>query len=86
MLCYDQNLVFVELKEAIKSKVSSAIKQIESTIRVFSENHDLNSFSKKRAFVANRRQPAFKHSQKENMQKFYNKHRVRLILHNKIKI
>ena len=86
MLYYDQNLVFVELKEMIKSRVSSAIKQIESTIRLFSKNHNLNSFSKKRAFVANRRQPAFKYSQRENMQKFYNKHRVRLILHNEIKI
>ena len=86
MLHYDQNLVFVELKEVIKSRVSSAIKQIESTIKVFSKNHDLNSFSKKRAFIANRRQPAFKYSQREKMQNFYNKHKVRLILHNEIKI
>ena len=85
MLQYDQNLVFVELKETMKSKVSSAIKQIESTIRLFSKNHNLNSFSK-RAFVANRKQPDFKHSKKEEMQKFYNKHKVRLILHNEIKI
>ena len=86
MLHYDENLVFVELKEMKKSKVSSAIEQIESTIKVFSENHDLNSFSKKRAFIANRRQPAFKYSKREEMQNFYNKHKVRLILHNEIKI
>ena len=86
MLRYDQNLVFVELKEMRKSRVSSAIEQIESTIKVFSENHDLNSFSKKRAFIANRRQPAFKYSQREEMQNFYNKHKVRLILHNTIQV
>lgn len=86
MLHYDQNLVFVELKEVMKSKVDSAIEQIESTIRLFSENHDLNSFSKKRAFIANRKQPDFKHSQKGKMQNFYNKHKVRLILYNEINI
>lgn len=86
MLCYDQNLVFVELKEAIKSRVSTAIQQIESTIKVFSKNHNLNSFSKKRAFVANRRHPDFNYSQNENMQKFYNKHKVRLILYNTIEV
>ena len=86
MLHYDQNLVFVELKQMKKSKVSSAIEQIESTIRLFSKNHNLNSFSKKRAFIANRRQPNFKYSQREEMQNFYNKHRVRLILHNTIEV
>ena len=86
MLHYDKNLVFVELKEVMRSKVSSSIEQIESTIKVFSKNHDLNSFSKKRAFVANRRQPAFKYSQREEMQNFYNKHKVRLILHNTIEV
>ena len=86
MLHYDENLVFVELKEVMRTRVSSAIKQIESTIKVFSKNHDLNSFSKKRAFVANRRHPAFNYSQREEMQNFYNKHKVRLILYNTIEI
>lgn len=86
MLTHDDNIDFVELKEGRMSWIQGGIEQLKITVEIFSENHDLSQYRKKRAFLANRKHPHFQHSRKEDMQKFKNETDVRLIIHNRIKI
>ena len=86
ILTYPENIVFVELKESQKGATTGGIRQLRSTIALFSANHDLNDFRKRRAFFANRKHPTFNYSRKEEIQRFYQEIRVRLVLHNEIQI
>jgi len=86
MLTYDDEIVFVELKEMTADWIQDATEQVRETIRVFSESNDLSRFRKKRAFLCNKKHPQFKISHQEMMQQFRNKTGVRLIIHNAIVI
>lgn len=86
MISYTDNILFIELKEVAKDWISGGIEQLERSIEVFIENHDLSVFKKKRAFLANRKHPSFKFSHKEEMQRFKDKTLVRLIIGNEIKV
>jgi hypothetical protein len=86
MLTYDNEIVFVELKDRRANWIQDGIEQIRNMIIIFSKNHDLLSYNKRRAFLANRQKPHFQHSQKQKMQQFKNELGVRLIIHKEIKI
>lgn len=86
MVRYTENLIFIELKEVRTDWIKGGIAQLKETILYFKTNQKLGVYSKKRAFLANRKHPHFKFSHKENMQKFKNETGFRLIIHNKIKI
>ena len=90
MLRYEKNIIFVELKNVKKRRnklwIEEGIKQLKTTIQIFANNHDLSSFEKKRAFLANKAKPKFQYSHKEEMQAFKNELNIRLIIHNIIKV
>ena len=86
MLTYTDNIVFVELKEKRKNWITDGTEQLEKTISKFAQNHNLMSIKKRRAFLSNKKHPLFKHSHKEEMQKFHKKFKVRLIINNTIKL
>lgn len=84
MLTYDTEIVFVELKNKRANWIQDGIEQIRNTIIIFSKNHALQDYTKRRAFLANRQKPKFQFSQKQKMQTFKNELGVRLIIHNEI--
>lgn len=44
MLDYDENIVFIELKDQRSSWISEGLDQLEATIKSFQANHDLRQF------------------------------------------
>ena len=60
MLTFAESLYLVELKkQGTGGWISDAKGQLENTIRLISENHDLSSFRYKKAFACNRKHPSF---------------------------
>jgi hypothetical protein len=89
MLTYANCLIFVELKER-KAKnnvwVGEGEDQLRNTIRVFIENHGIEDYSSRKAYIANKKKPIFQTSQTERMEKFRQETGFRLIIQNTIKI
>lgn len=60
MLTFTESLFLVELKEkGVGGWISDAKGQLENTIKLISENHDLSKFRYKKAFACNRKHPNF---------------------------
>lgn len=60
MLTFSESLYLVELKkQATGGWITGAKGQLENTIRLISENHDLSSFRYKKAFACNKKHPNF---------------------------
>ncbi|MBY0244571.1 MAG: hypothetical protein K2Q03_03855 [Sphingobacteriaceae bacterium] len=60
MLTFSQSLYLVELKkQGTGGWISDAKGQLENTIKLISENHDLANFRYKKAFACNRKHPSF---------------------------
>jgi hypothetical protein len=78
ILTSNYHLYFVELKNQPKSRVSDAIKQLDSTIEFFKNAHDINQFKHKKAFVCNKQRRHFQEVDNELNLSFYRKHKVRI--------
>jgi len=60
MLTFVQSLFLVELKkQRTGGWIQDAKSQLENTIKLLSENHDLSDFRYKKAFACNRKHPNF---------------------------
>jgi|GEM_PF-6530444 len=73
MLTYLESIIFIELKESkqIANKwLPKAKEQLKNTISHFKNNHDLKSYSSKRAYVSNKLRQISAVSQIENIQRF----------------
>ena len=57
MLYTNKTITFIELKDKRKTKAGDAAKQLKTTIKVFKENHDIESFVNKKAYVCNKAHP-----------------------------
>lgn len=57
MLHTNKTIAFIELKDKRKTKAGDAAKQLKTTIKVFKENHDIESFENKKAYVCNKAHP-----------------------------
>lgn len=81
-------ILFIELKERKNNKeaFNHAVKQLRSTIDFFSEYHDISSYTKRRAYVANRVRPRAKRSYTIKIAQFYKDYHVRLMYSNTIEI
>lgn len=86
LLTYNENIIFVELKNKGSDWQKEGINQLEVTIRNFIQSSDLSLFKHKRAYVSNRRHPNFHVISNEEKQKFWVKYRVRLNLTSEINI
>ncbi len=89
MLTYNNNIIFVELKERKYTNsvwIEEGENQLRKIISVFINNHDLQIFKSKKAYIANSKKPQFQYSHKERMQKFRNDTGFTLIIQNTIKV
>ena len=60
MLTFGQSLYLIELKKQGRGGwISDAKEQLENTIRLLSEHHDLTNFRYKKAFACNKKHPNF---------------------------
>lgn len=79
-------LAFVELKVVGKGWIQDNIRQLESTISLFRENHDYKAFRHREAYAANRRFPTYQFSHKVQMNEFHGRTKFRLLIENSIKV
>ena len=57
MLYSNKTIAFIELKDKRKTKASDAAKQLKATIKVFKDNHNIEDFENKAAYVCNKAHP-----------------------------
>lgn len=69
-------IAFVELKDRRHGANSSAIKQLENTIRHFLSENVYTDFKIRRAYIANREFPHFNYNMKDEMEQFRKLHFV----------
>lgn len=74
------NIIFIELKNKGKDWLKKNVGQLESTTKLFTENHEFRHFRRRLAYAVNSRHPQFKYSQKTLMQEFRNKTHFRLLI------
>lgn len=79
-------LAFVELKVVGEGWIQNNIDQLESTIRLFHNNHDYKAFRHREAYAANRRHPMYHFSHKVQMNEFHSRTKFRLLIQNSIKV
>ena len=74
-------IIFVELKNQREDWIKHAVDdQLQTTIDVFKQNNDIMKYSRRFAYVCNKKHPLFQNSHKQQMQKFHSKNKVRLII------
>lgn len=78
MLTSSDHLYFIELKNESRSWVPDAINQLESTIILFIEEHDVSVFRHKKAFACNKRHRRFREIDNETNLRFFRKYGFRL--------
>lgn len=79
-------LAFVEIKNRRKSDIAHAKEQLISTINLFAENHNIQEYRKREAYIADRNHPSFQFSRKEEMNKFFKEFKFRLLCKNDIDV
>ena len=79
MLTYEHNIIFIELKEKNKAWKNSGIEQLEKTIEIYERDAGLANYSKRRAFVANRKHPHFQVIETDIKQRLYQTYKVRVM-------
>jgi hypothetical protein len=78
LLTSAEHLYFIELKDQAKSWISEAVEQLESTIEIFKENHNISEFRHKKAFACNKQHRHFQEIDNEINLSFFRKHKVRI--------
>lgn len=84
MLTSTEHLYFVELKNERKQWIKGAIEQLESTIQLFIDHHDISVFKHKKAFACNKKRPHFQQIDNELSLRFFRTYGVRLDVQAKI--
>lgn len=73
MLTFSNTIFLFELKnQGTRGWRPKAISQLENTIRLLQEHHDLEYYRYKKAFACNRRHPRFSVIDHERKKRFYN--------------
>lgn len=57
MLYTNKTIAFVELKDKNRTRAGEAAKQLKATIKVFKDNHNIEDFENKAAYVCNKAHP-----------------------------
>lgn len=87
MLQRDQEwLAFVELKVQKDNWIQHNIDQLESTIKLFRENHNYALYRHREAYAANVKHPSYHYSHKVQMNEFHSRTKFRLLIQNKITV
>lgn len=86
MLTTSNHLYLIELKNQRKGWTQDAVTQLETTIRLLKEHHDISSFKRKKAFACNKKHPQFTCIDNEENLSFFRKTGFRLDIHAEIVI
>ncbi len=87
MLTYGDRIVFVELKDRDYPGVLAEAKaQLQNTIRLFSDAHDLRIYKKRFAFFCNKKKPYFPYAQQDEINQFKKQNGVILVPFSTIEI
>jgi len=78
MLTSDEHIYFIELKEGSSDWKIKAIEQLESTVKFFISNHDINVYKHKKAFACHKRRRHFQEIDNEMNLHFFRTYGVRL--------
>lgn len=78
MLIFKNSLFLVELKVQGKDWIPKAKSQLENTIKLITENHDLSDFRYKKAYACNRKHPSFNVLESSEKKSFFDKTGFRL--------
>lgn len=79
-------LAFVELKVQKGNWIQHNIDQLESSIKLFCENHDYGLYRHREAFAANLKHPSYHFSHKVQMNEFHSRTKFRLLIQNKLTV
>lgn len=86
MLRNARYIVFIELKSQREKWIQHAKEQLLETIDVFKDSYDINQYPCRLAYACNKKHPYFAVSRKEEMQRFFQRNGVRLIIDSHIQI
>lgn len=86
MLRNARYIVFIELKSQGKQWIRHAKRQLSETIDVFKGSYDIRRYPYRLAYACNKKHPYFAVSRKEEMQHFFQRNGVRLIIDSHIQI
>ncbi len=73
MLTFDDSLFLVELKIQAKDWIPKAKSQLENTIKLILENHDISHFRYKKAYACNKRHQSFNVIESSEKKSFFYK-------------
>ena len=73
-----ETIAFIELKERKKQHSKETIQQLENTIRLFKDNHTIDDFTFKKAFICNRKRPYYNESKNSVCDEFTTRNNVSL--------
>lgn len=59
LLHTEKTISFIELKARDKKYTQKAISQLENTLRLFKQNHSIDEFTFRKAFICNRKRPHY---------------------------
>jgi hypothetical protein len=72
MLHYDNNIIFVELKDRNRNRLGGGRKQLAKTIQAFFDNYDKNNYNKIEAYISNKQRHPLNKNNTIEIQKFKN--------------
>jgi len=78
LLTSDEHIFFIELKDKAMGWMTEAVEQLESTIQLFKENHDISIYKHKKAFACNKQHKHFQEIDNEFNLLFFRKNKVRI--------
>ncbi len=79
-------LTFIEIKDRRLDWKTKAKQQLEATIKIFSENHDILQYKYRYAYAVNSHHPNFQYSEAVSMQNFYSKWKFHLLYQRQIDV
>lgn len=59
LLHTEKTIAFIELKARKTQHTQKAVAQLENTIRLYKQNHDINAFVFKQAYICNKKRPYY---------------------------
>lgn len=79
MITFNESLFLIELKEqGTGGWVSRALGQLENTVKILLENHDLNDIKYKKVFACNKKHPRFTVIDNERNKRFFKTYGFRI--------
>lgn len=85
MLHTDKSICFIEIKHQKNKYIGKAINQLEKTIDIFLENHNIEQFEFKVAYICNTRHPIVNTLRSNNCNNFVKKYGISLHISREIK-